>query len=146
MANPNKNDKDNKNNNFFNNNPLLAFAIFSIVVIMIFKSFVGEGDGLGNMLDNGKAVSQTKSVKYSEIKSEIQKGTITSVKLTPTTVEAIADDGGRKVRFIAQNVPTYDKDLIPLLEEKNITYEGIMGGGFMSDLLGSLLPLSLIHI
>jgi len=119
----------------------LAFAIFSIVIIMIFKAFVGEGDGLGNMLGNGKNISQTKSVKYSEIKSEIQKGTITSVKLTPTTVEAIADDGGRKVRFVAQNVPTYDKDLIPLLEEKNITYEGIMGGGFMSDLLGSLLPI-----
>ncbi len=119
----------------------MAFAIFSIVIIMIFKAFVGEGDGLGNMLGNGKNISQTKSVKYSEIKSEIQKGTITSVKLTPTTVEAIADDGGRKVRFVAQNVPTYDKDLIPLLEEKNITYEGIMGGGFMSDLLGSLLPI-----
>ncbi|HEY9190483.1 MAG TPA: ATP-dependent zinc metalloprotease FtsH [Sulfurovum sp.] len=141
MANPNKNDQDNKNNNFFNNNPLLAFAIFSIVIIMIFKSFVGEGDGLGNMMGSGNAVSQTKSVKYSEIKSEIEKGTITSVKLTPTTVEAIADEGGRKVRFIAQNVPTYDKDLIPLLEEKNITYEGIMGGGFMSDLLGSLVPI-----
>ena len=141
MANPNKNDQNNNNNNFFNKNPLLAFAIFSIVIIMIFKAFVGEGDGLNNMLGNGKAVSQTKSVKYSEIKAEIQKGTVTSVKLTPTTVEAIADDGGRKVRFIAQNVPTYDKDLIPLLEEKNITYEGIMGGGFMSDLLGSLLPI-----
>ena len=141
MANPNKNDQDNKNNNFFNNNPLLAFAIFSIVIIMIFKSFVGESDGLGNMLGNGNAVSQTKSVKYSEIKSEIQKGNITSVKLTPTTVEAIADIDGRKTRFIAQNVPTYDKDLIPLLEEKKITYEGIMGGGFMSDLLGSLLPI-----
>ncbi|HSR74693.1 MAG TPA: ATP-dependent metallopeptidase FtsH/Yme1/Tma family protein, partial [Sulfurovum sp.] len=141
MANPNKNNQDNKNNNFFNNNPLLAFAIFSIVIIMIFKSFVGEGDGLGNMLGNGSNISQTKSVKYSEIKSEIQKGNITSVKLTPTTVEAVADVDGRKTRFVAQNVPTYDKDLIPLLEEKNITYEGIMGGGFISDLLGSLLPI-----
>jgi cell division protease FtsH len=141
MANNKQDNNNNNNNNFFNNNPLLAFAIFSIVIIMIFKAFVGEGDGLGNMLGNGKNISQTKSVKYSEIKSEIQKGTITSVKLTPTTVEAIADDGGRKVRFVAQNVPTYDKDLIPLLEEKNITYEGIMGGGFMSDLLGSLLPI-----
>ncbi len=141
MANPNNNNQDNNNNNFFNNNPLLAFAIFSIVIIMIFKSFVGEGDGLGNMLNSGNNVTQTKTVKYSEIKSEIQKGTITSVKLTPSTVEAIADADGRKIRFVAQNVPTYDKDLIPLLEEKNITYEGIMGGGFLSDLLGSLLPI-----
>jgi cell division protease FtsH len=142
MAKQDKNNQDNNNNNFFNNNPLLAFAIFSIVIIMIFKSFVGEGDGLGNMLDSSSnSVTQTKTVKYSEIKAEIQKGTITSVKLTPTTVEAIADADGRKIRFVAQNVPTYDKDLIPLLEEKNITYEGIMGGGFISDLLGSLLPI-----
>ncbi|MCW8820782.1 MAG: ATP-dependent zinc metalloprotease FtsH [Sulfurovum sp.] len=141
MAKQDKNNQDNNNNNFFNNNPLLAFAIFSIVIIMIFKSFVGDGEGLGNMLDGGSSVTQTKTVKYSEIKSEIAKGTITSVKLTPTTIEAIADNDGRKTRFIAQNVPTYDKDLIPLLEEKNITYEGIMGGGFISDLLGSLLPI-----
>ena len=134
------NNQDN-NNNFFNNNPLLAFAIFSIVIIMIFKSFVGDGDGLGNMLDNNNHVTQTKSVKYSEIKSEIVKGNITSVKLTPNTIEAIADVDGRKTRFVAQNVPTYDKELIPLLEEKNITYEGIMGGGFLSDILGSLLPI-----
>lgn len=141
MAKQNNNQDNNNNNNFFNNNPLLAFAIFSIVIIMIFKSFVGEGDGLGNMLNSGNNVTQTKTVKYSEIKSEITKGTITSVKLTPTTVEAIADIDGRKTRFVAQNVPTYDKELIPLLEEKNITYEGIMGGGFISDLLGSLLPI-----
>ena len=143
MINPNNNNQnnDNNNNNFFNNNPLLAFAIFSIVIIMIFKSFVGDSDGLGNMLDSSNNVTQTKTVKYSEIKSEILKGSVTSVKLTPTTIEAIADVDGRKTRFIAQNVPTYDKELIPLLEEKNITYEGIMGGGFLSDLLGSLLPI-----
>ena len=52
MANQNNNNQDNNNNNFFNKNPLLAFAIFSIVIIMIFKAFVGDGDGLGNMLDN----------------------------------------------------------------------------------------------
>ena len=94
MAKQDNNNQDNSNNNFFNNNPLLAFAIFSIVIIMIFKSFVGEGDGLGNMLDSSSNVTQTKTVKYSEIKAEIEKGTITSVKLTPTTVEAIADADG----------------------------------------------------
>jgi len=141
MANQNNNqNNDNKNNNFFNNNPLLAFAIFSIVIIMIFKSFVGEGESLGTVL-NTNNVSQTKQVKYSEIKKEIEKGTIKSVKLTPSTVEAIADDNGRKIRYVAQNVPTYDKDLIPLLEEKKITYEGVMGNGFFSELLSMMLPI-----
>jgi len=141
MANQNNNNQDNNNNNFFNNNPLLAFAIFSIVIILIFKSFIGEGEGLGNMMNANSPATQTKSVKYSEIKAEIEKGNIKSVKLTPTTIEAIADENGRKTRFIAQNVPTYDKDLIPLLEEKKIPYEGIMGGGFLTELLGSLLPI-----
>ena len=141
MADNNQNN-DNNNNNFFNNNPLLAFAIFAIVIIFLFKAFIGEGNqGLGNMLNTGAKVTQTKTVKYSEIKTEIEKGTIKSVKLTPTTIEAIADENGRKIRYVAQNVPTYDKDLIPLLEKKGITYEGIMGGGFVSELLGSLLPI-----
>ena len=107
---------------------------------MIFKSFVGEGEGLGNVLNDNK-IAQTKQVKYSEIKKQIEQGTITSVKLTATTVEAIADDNGRKVRYTAQNVPTYDRDLIPLLEKKKITYEGVMGGGFLSELLSMMLPI-----
>ncbi len=141
MANNNQNNDDN-NNNFFNNNPLLAFAIFAIVIIFVFKTFVGDGNqSMGDMLNAGSKVTQTKSVKYSEIKEEIEKGNIKSVKLTPATIEAIGDDNGRTIRFVAQNVPTYDKDLIPLLEKKNIPYEGIMGGGFLSDLISSLLPI-----
>jgi cell division protease FtsH len=136
----NNNNQDNNNNNFFQNNPLLAFAIFSVVVIFLFKTFIGEGEGIGTMVNNQQPIAQTKRVKYSEIKEEIQKGSITSVKLTPNTVEAISEVNGVNVRYVAQNVPTYDKDLIPLLEEKKITYEGIMGGGFLSDLISSLLP------
>jgi len=141
MANQNNNNQDNNNNNFFNNNPLLAFAIFSIVIIMIFKAFIGEGEGLGNMMNPNTQVTHTKAVKYSEIKKEIEKGNITSVKLTPTVIVAFSEENGRKIRYEAQNVPTYDKDLIPLLEQKGIAYEGIMNGGFITDLLGSLLPI-----
>ncbi|CAA6819532.1 MAG: Cell division protein FtsH (EC [uncultured Sulfurovum sp.] len=143
MANNDNKNNDDKNNNFFNNNPLLAFGIFSIVIILIFKSFVGDdaSGGLGNMMNSGSKITQTHSVKYSEVKSKILEGVITSVKLTPTTIEALSETNGRITRYVAQNVPTYDKELIPLLEEKKITYEGIMGGGFMSDLLGSLLPI-----
>ena len=136
------NNNNNDNNNFFNKNPLLAFAIFAIVIIFLFKTFIGDGNqGMGNMLNSGLKVTQTKSVKYSEIKAEIEKGHIVLVKLTPTTIEAMAEENGVKIRFVAQNVPTYDKDLIPLLEKKGITYEGVMGGGFLSDLIGSLLPI-----
>jgi len=141
MAKQNNNqNNDNNNNNFFNNNPLLAFAIFSMVIILIFKSFVGEGDSLSSMMNTQK-VSQTKQVKYSEIKQKIEEGNIKSVKLTPSTVEAISETDGRKIRYVAQNVPTYDKELIPLLEKKKITYEGVMGNGFMSELISMMLPI-----
>jgi cell division protease FtsH len=136
----NNQNNDNNNNNFFNNNPLLAFAIFSMVIILIFKSFVGEGDSLSSMMNTQK-VSQTKQVKYSEIKQKIEEGNIKSVKLTPSTVEAISESEGRKIRYVAQNVPTYDKELIPLLEKKKITYEGVMGNGFLSELISMMLPI-----
>jgi len=141
MANqPNNQNNNNNNNNFFNDNPLLAFAIFSIVIILIFKSFVGEGEGL-NTLINTQNVSQTKQVKYSEIKKQIEEGVVKSVKLTPNMIEAVIDANGRKVRYIAQNIPTYDKELIPLLDKKGITYEGVMGNGFFSELISMLLPI-----
>jgi len=136
----NQDNNNNNNNNFFNNNPLLAFAIFSMVIIVIFKSFVGEGDSLSSVM-NSQKVSQTKHVKYSEIKQKIAEGNIQSVKLTPSSIEAISDSNGRKVRFVAQNVPTYDEKLIPMLEEKGIVYEGVMNNGLFSELISMLLPI-----
>ncbi len=135
----NPNNQDNNNNNFFNNNPLLAFAIFSIVVIMLFKSFVGEGDGLGTMMS--PANTKTKQVTYSEVKELIKSGEIKSVKITPSYIEAIGGSEGSFIRYTAQNVPAIDRELIPLLEEKKIKYEGVMGNGLLSELISMLLPI-----
>jgi cell division protease FtsH len=140
--NPNNqnNNQNNNNNNFFNDNPLLAFAIFSIVIILIFKSFVGDSGGLNTMM-NTQHVAQTKQVKYSEIKKKIEDGVVKDVKLTPSSVEAILEENGRKVRYVASNIPTYDRDLIPLLDKKGISYEGVMGNGFLSELISMMLPI-----
>lgn len=145
MANQNNNNNNNNNNdnNFFRDNPLLSFALFSIVLILIFKSFVDDGDSLDNMMGTNSGATKTKTIKYSQMKEEIVKGSIKSIKLTPTTIEAIAENNGQKVRLIAQNVPTYDKELIPLLEEKKITYEGVMGQGLLREILSSILPILL---
>ncbi|MDM5271276.1 ATP-dependent zinc metalloprotease FtsH [Sulfurovum sp. zt1-1] len=143
MANPNQNNDNNKNNNFFNNNPLLAFAIFSIVVIMIFKVMVGDGgsEGLGSML-GGQQVTQNKHVTYSEIKKEIKEGKVESVKLASSSIEAIViNQNGTKTRYSASNVPALDRDLIPLLEEKGIKYEGVIGNGFFAEMFSMLLPI-----
>jgi len=138
----NNNNQDNNNNkNFFNDNPLLAFALFSIVIILIFKSFVGDGGGgLGTMM-NTQHVALTKQVKYSEIKKKIEAGSVKNVKLTPSSVEAILEEDGKKIRYVASNVPTYDRDLIPLLDKKGISYEGVMGNGFLSELISMMLPI-----
>ncbi|RLA62725.1 MAG: cell division protein FtsH, partial [Epsilonproteobacteria bacterium] len=58
-----------------------------------------------------------------------------------TTIEAVSDSNGQKIRYVAQSIPRQDVELIPLLEEKKISYEGIMGGGLLSDLISSLLPI-----
>ncbi len=139
MNNQNSNKDNNNNNNFFNDNPLLAFAIFSIVVIIIFKSFVGEGDSdFSNFMGNPK-IKRTEHVKYSDIKKYIKENRVSSVKITSSTIEAIDKSG--TVRYVAGNVPAFDDKLIPLLEDNNITYEGRIGDGIVSQLISMLLPI-----
>jgi len=138
MANQNPNQDNQGNKNFFNDNPLLAFALFSIVIIMVFKAFVGDSGDMNAMFD--KRTSPIQNVKYSDVKKLIREGKVASVKLTPRSVEATVDDNGRKVRYVAQNIPALDKDLIPEMDKRGIKYEGVMGGGFVSDLISTLLP------
>jgi cell division protease FtsH len=138
---PNNNQNDNNNKNFFNDNPLLSFAIFAIIAILLFKTFVGDSGNAGDVAGSFSGTTQTKSVKYSDVKSAIKSGKVQSVKITPSTIEAISVDGNQKTKLIAQLVPTGDKELISLLEEKNVVYEGVMGGGIISDLIGMLLPI-----
>ncbi len=139
MDNKNNNNKDNKNSNFFDDNPLLAFAIFSIVVIIIFKAFIAEGgSNLSSFMGNPQ-IRKTEHVKYSDIKRYIRENRVSSVKITNSTIEAI-DKSGR-VRYVAGNIPAFDDKLIPLLEDKNITYEGRIGEGIISQLISMLLPI-----
>ncbi len=137
--NPNNNDNKNDNNNFFNDNPILAFVIFSLIIVLVFKTFFSDG-GLMSDSSGGKTpVTQTKSVKYSDIKDLIKKDELQSVKITSSTVEAMSKVGG--VKYVAQNVPAFDEKLIPLLEEKKIPYEGVVGESLFSQIISSLLPI-----
>jgi cell division protease FtsH len=140
MAQQNNNDNDNKN--FFNDNPLLAFAIFSIVVILIFKVLIGQQSGFDQMMGKPMSmVSVTRKVSYSEAKRLIKDGKIERVKITPTTIEALGSDDGRSTRFIAEKIPASDPDLVKLLDEKGVDYSGVMGNGFVSEMISMLLPI-----
>jgi cell division protease FtsH len=144
MANPNNPNNNDNNNNFFNDNPLLVFAIFSIVIILVFKSFVGESGNLSDlMMQNKQNIALTKRVKYSTVKAKIKAGEIENVKITPTSIEAISKGNGTHIRYVAEQIPTFDEELVPLLEDQNITYEGVVGNGMVAQLINMVLPILL---
>jgi len=135
------NNKDNKNNNFFNQNPLLVFAVFSIVVIMVFKNFLLPNDGIGGMdsLSNTKAV--TKTINYSQLKKLITNSQITYVAIGQTTIKAINSDGTSKKIYIVKKIGQ-DASLIPLLDEKKISYGGYNETNIFTEILFSwVLPI-----
>ena len=138
-----QNNNNNNNNNFFNDNPLLTFIIFAVVVIMVFKAFVGDGENINSIMNGtqNNKVTQSKKLKYSELKDKLRTDNIQSVTITPTTIEAIASENTRTIRYYAESIPRQDVGLIPLLEEKNIPYSGVMGQGLLREIIGSLLPI-----
>lgn len=137
-------DQNNKNdNNFFKDNPLIAFAIFSVVVIVIFKLFIGNSESMGTFNTANSAAVQTKKVSYSEIKELVKSDKIKELKITPTVIEAIGNGGAGQTRFVAEKIPASDPTFVPLLDKHNVKYIGVMGGGLMADLLSSILPILL---
>ncbi|HHH21084.1 MAG TPA: ATP-dependent metallopeptidase FtsH/Yme1/Tma family protein, partial [Nitratifractor sp.] len=137
-------DQNNKNdNNFFKDNPLIAFAIFSVVVIVIFKLFIGNSESMGTFNTTNSAAVQTKKVSYSEIKELVKSDKIKELKITPTVIEAIGNGVAGQTRFVAEKIPASDPTFVPLLDKHNVKYIGVMGGGLMADLLSSILPILL---
>jgi len=62
----NKNKKPN-NNNFFNQNPIIIFAIFSIIAIMLFRNFAGDAIAEYSDTQSGSIASTrsiTKNISY----------------------------------------------------------------------------------
>ena len=80
----NSNNKNTGGNNFFNKNPILVFAIFAIVTIFLFKSFV---DGSGGLMDG----SQSRNVPYSELKKMIENNEISQVSIGQTSIRAVTN-------------------------------------------------------
>jgi len=133
------NKRPENNNNFFQNNPLLAFAIFSVIVIVIFKVIIGNQAGNPLVPQNNRAIVQTKKVSYSEIKELVKKDKIKELKITPTVIEAL----GENTRYIAEKIPASDPNFVKLLDEHNVKYTGVMGGGIVAELISSILPILL---
>lgn len=133
-----KQDNKNNNNNFFNQNPLITFTIFSVGVILIFKMFVGEGSGSSSVLGTGTKVKQ---VSYSELKSLVEKKELSNVEIGQSYIRAKSADGA--TLFTTRVIPE-DSGLVELLDKNKIEYSGFSESNWFTEMFGWLFPFLLI--
>lgn len=137
-----KEPKNDKNNNFFNQNPLLTFAIFSVVIILVFKALIGdENSALGSSMSQGAV--KNKEVTYSELKKMISTNGVNEVSIGQNYIRGFAQEGSRKIVYTARLVHQ-DPDLIKLLDQKGIEYKGFSESNWFTDMFGWLLPFFII--
>ncbi|MFK0463671.1 ATP-dependent zinc metalloprotease FtsH [Campylobacter jejuni] len=131
MNNNTQNNKGNpQGNNFFNKNHIFIFAIFAIVMIIIFKGFFDGNGSFGGAL-NGNEVN--KNVPYSELKKLIESGQINQVSIGQTTIKAISSS--HNTVYTAKKVN--DPELVSLLDSKNIAYGAYSETNWFTDILFS---------
>ncbi len=127
----------NNNNNFFNQNPIVTFAIFAVAVVLIFQTLIGDGSG------SYKGVSKVKEVSYSELKELIKTKSITKVEIGQSYIKAISEAGGVKTLYTTRRVAG-DDTLVPLLDESGIEYEGYSESNWFTEMFGFMLPILII--
>ncbi|MDX9813460.1 MAG: ATP-dependent zinc metalloprotease FtsH [Sulfurimonadaceae bacterium] len=133
----NNNNKNNPNN-FFNQNPLLTFAIFSVVIIVLFKALVTEGgtgeDGMAN-------TARAKQISYSEFKTLIGSKSLKKVEIGQTYIKAFDNSGST---LYTTRIIKGDNTLVKELEDNNIEYNGFSESNWFTEMFGWLFPFLLI--
>ena len=132
-------ESNNNDNNFFNKNPLVTFAIFSVVMILIFKTLVGDGAGVNNNISGKPA--RVKAVSYSELKSLVASKSLSRVEIGQTYIKAYATDGS--VVYTTRIVKG-DTKLVEELDKQGIEYKGFSETNWFTEMFGWLLPFLLI--
>jgi len=133
------NKNNNKNNNFFNQNPLITFAIFSVVVILLFKVMVG--DGAGNNFAMGTSTTRIKPIDYSELKALVKSKSVKKVEIGQTYIRAISTDGSK---IYTTKVVKGDNELVKLLDKEKIDYTGFSETNWFTETFGWLFPFLII--
>jgi len=134
-----QNNNDNKNDNFFNKNPLITFAIFSVVVILIFKSLIGDNGGSLGQQFGGQGKVQHKEVSYSELKELIKSKSVSKVDIGQSYIRAKGDGTVYTTRLVAN-----DTSLVPLLDQEGIEYSGFSESNWFTEMFGWLFPFLII--
>jgi len=142
MAQNESNPNPDKNGNFFNKNPLITFAIFSIAVIILFKAVIGDENELSGKM-NGQNVTRTQEISYADLKRLIQDKQVEKVSIGQTYIRAIGNDGTGKVAYTTRIIGP-DTTLIPLLDEKKINYVGFSESNWFTEMFGWLFPFLII--
>ena len=133
------NDNKNDNNNFFNKNPLITFAIFSVVIIGVFKILVGDASSTnGGALGNAK---RTEQVSYSQLKALVNSKSVSKVEIGQSYIKATASNGAT---VYTTRIVKGDTKLVEALDEKGIEYQGFSETNWFTEMFGWLFPFLLI--
>ncbi len=134
--------QDNKNknnpNNFFNQNPLITFAIFSIAIIIIFKSLIGSNS---TSEEGFVGATRAKQITYSELKSLIKQKSLKKVEIGQTYIRAYSDSGNI---VYTTRIVRGDNTLVDELSSNGIEYDGFSETNWFSEMFGWLFPFLLI--
>lgn len=131
--------KNNKNdNNFFNKNPLITFAIFSVVIILVFKMMVGDGGANGSALGTA---SKVKQVSYSELKALVDSKSVAKVEIGQSYIKATSLDG---MQVYTTRIVRGDTKLVEALDKAGIEYQGFSETNWFTEMFGWLFPFLII--
>jgi cell division protease FtsH len=138
MATPDSNNKN--DNNFFNKNPLVTFALFSIVIILVFKAMVGDESSISNKMNSA---SRSSEVSYTELKKLISNKQVDRVAIGQNYIRGYSSQDGQKVVYVTRLIRE-DNTLVPLLDANGIDYSGYSETNWFTEMFGWLLPFLLI--
>ena len=135
MQNKNPNNND---NNFFNKNPLITFAIFSVVIILLFKALIGENTGSEVAATGSK---KAKQISYSELKSLITEKGVKKVEIGQSYIKAYGVDN---LTLYTTRIVPGDTKLTQELEQQGIEYGGFSETNWFTEMFGWLFPFLII--
>src|SRR3989339_434061 len=135
MQNKNPNNND---NNFFNKNPLITFAIFSVVIILLFKALIGENAGSEVAATGSK---KAKQISYSELKSLITEKGVKKVEIGQSYIKAFGVDN---LTLYTTRIVPGDTKLTQELEQQGIEYGGFSETNWFTEMFGWLFPFLII--